>query len=77
MSKTAIGFGVGADVSYYFSKTVGVGGMIRFARATADVPVNGQPSVGVPAGRLPDRRGAADQVRRAEREDRVMLRVDA
>ncbi len=50
MSKTAFGFGAGADVSYYFSKTVGVGGMIRFARATADVPVNGQPSVGVPAG---------------------------
>jgi hypothetical protein len=50
VSKTAFGFGVGADVSYYFSKTVGLGGMIRFARATADVPVNGQPSVRVPAG---------------------------
>jgi hypothetical protein len=52
VSKTAIGFGVGADVSYYFSKTVGLGGMIRVARATADVPVNGQPSVGVPVGGL-------------------------
>jgi hypothetical protein len=50
VSKTAFGFGVGADVSYYFSKAVGIGGMIRFARATADVPVNGQPSVRVPAG---------------------------
>ena len=50
VSRTAFGFGVGADVSYYFSKTVGVGGMIRFVRGTADMPVNGQPSVGVPAG---------------------------
>ncbi len=50
MSKTAWGFGVGADLSYYFSKTVGVGGMIRFARATADFPISGQPSVGVTAG---------------------------
>jgi hypothetical protein len=49
-SGTGFGFGVGADLSYYFSKTVGVGGMIRYARATADVPVNGQPPVGVAAG---------------------------
>lgn len=50
VSKTAFGFGAGADVSYYFSKTVGVGGMIRVARATAEMPVNGQPSVAVAAG---------------------------
>ncbi len=50
VSATAVGFGAGADVSYYFSKTVGVGGMIRFARATANIPVAGQPSVGVRAG---------------------------
>ncbi len=50
MSATAFGFGVGADISYYFSNTVGVGGLIRFSRATADIPVTGQPSVGVSAG---------------------------
>jgi hypothetical protein len=49
-SKTAIGFGVGADISYYFSKTVGVGGMIRFARATADIAISGQPPAEVVAG---------------------------
>lgn len=49
-SKTAVGFGAGADISYYFSKSVGVGGMIRFARASASFPVTGQPSVSVAAG---------------------------
>jgi hypothetical protein len=50
MSKTAVGFGAGADISYYFSKTVGVGAMIRFARASASFPVTGQPAVSVDAG---------------------------
>ncbi len=50
VSKTAIGFGAGVDVSYYFSKTVGVGGMVRYTRATANLPVSGQPNVGVTAG---------------------------
>jgi hypothetical protein len=49
-SKTAVGFGAVADISYYFSKSVGVGGMIRFARASASFPVTGQPSVSVTAG---------------------------
>ena len=51
-SKTALGFGAGADLSYYVSKSVGVGGMIRFTRATANVAVTGQPSVAVSAGGL-------------------------
>jgi hypothetical protein len=49
-SKTAIGFGAGADISYYFSKTMGVGGMIRFTRATASIATTGQPDVAVTAG---------------------------
>ena len=49
-SKTAVGFGAGADISYYLSKTVGIGGTIRFAHATASFPVTGQPSVLVDAG---------------------------
>ena len=50
--KTALGFGAGADISYYFSKSVGVGGMIRFTRATATIAVSGQPSAAVSAGGL-------------------------
>jgi Bacterial SH3 domain len=50
VSKTAMGFAAGADISYFFSKTVGVGGMIRFARASASFPVTGQPAVAVDAG---------------------------
>jgi hypothetical protein len=49
-SKTAVGFGVGADFSYYFSKNIGVGSMIRFASASASFPVDGQPAVSVDAG---------------------------
>lgn len=49
-SKTAVGFGGGLDVAYFFSKTVGVGGMVRFARASISFPVAGQPSVAVDAG---------------------------
>lgn len=33
-SKTAVGFSGGADIAYYFSRTVGVGGFVRYARAT-------------------------------------------
>lgn len=33
-SKSAVGFNVGADVGYYFTKTLGVGGLIRFSRGT-------------------------------------------
>jgi hypothetical protein len=51
-SQLAVGFSVGADFTYRLSKTVGVGGMIRYARASADFPVTGQPSVAVAAGGL-------------------------
>jgi hypothetical protein len=47
---TAFGFGAGADVSYFFSRTIGVGGLVRFARAAAAFPVSGQPDVEMDAG---------------------------
>jgi hypothetical protein len=49
-SETAIGFGAGADVSYFFSRTVGVGGIVRYAKASVSFPVTGQPSVETDAG---------------------------
>jgi hypothetical protein len=33
-SKSVVGFNIGADVCYYFTKTIGVGGIIRFSRGT-------------------------------------------
>jgi hypothetical protein len=51
-SKTAIGFGAGADVAYFFTRTVGVGGFLRYARAAVSFPVTGQPSVDTDAGGL-------------------------
>jgi len=47
---TAFGFGAGADVSYFFTRTIGVGGLVRFTRATAAFPVSGQPDVEMDAG---------------------------
>jgi hypothetical protein len=49
-TKTALGFGAGADLAYFFSKNVGVGGMVRYARAAVSFPVTGQPSVDIDAG---------------------------
>jgi hypothetical protein len=49
-SKTAIGFGAGADVEYFFTRTIGVGGIVRFTRASVSFPVEGQTAVDVNAG---------------------------
>ena len=35
-SESTIGFNVGADVGYFFARNVGIGGVIRFSRASAD-----------------------------------------
>jgi hypothetical protein len=51
-SGMAFGFSAGADFTYFLSKTIGVGGIVRYARASADFPVTGQPSVPVKAGGL-------------------------
>jgi hypothetical protein len=39
-SASAVGFGASADVGYYFSKYIGVGGMVRYSRATVSVPAH-------------------------------------
>jgi hypothetical protein len=51
-SRMAFGFSAGADVTYFLSKTLGVGGIVRYSLASADFPVTGQPSVPVKAGGL-------------------------
>ena len=51
-SGMAFGFSAGADFTYFLSPTLGVGGIVRYARASVDFPVTGQPSVPVTAGGL-------------------------
>lgn len=41
-SQSTVGFNVGVDVGFYFSEYVGLGGLVRFSRATVDF--------GLPAG---------------------------
>jgi hypothetical protein len=48
-SKTAIGFGAGADFSYFFTANIGAGGLVRYAGATASIPV-GTSSVSLKVG---------------------------
>ena len=48
----AFGFSAGADFTYLLSNTLGVGGIVRYATASVDIPVPGQPSVPVRAGGL-------------------------
>ncbi|MCH2253659.1 MAG: hypothetical protein MK365_10905, partial [Vicinamibacterales bacterium] len=36
-STSAVGFHVGADVGYFFSRYVGVGALVRFSGATVDL----------------------------------------
>jgi hypothetical protein len=51
-SRMAFGFSAGVDFTYFLSKTLGVGGIVRYVLAFADFPVTGQPSVPVRAGGL-------------------------
>jgi hypothetical protein len=37
LKDSAWGYHVGADVAYLFTKHIGVGGLIRYSRASADV----------------------------------------
>ena len=50
-STSVTGINVGADVGYYFTETIGVGGVIRFGRATVDTSIGsldvGGPEFGV------------------------------
>jgi hypothetical protein len=47
---SAAGFNVGADVRWMFSPNVGIGGLIRFTRATVDLDAPGGRTVSVDAG---------------------------
>jgi len=39
--ESKVGFNVGADVGYFFTRQVGVGGSLQFSRTTIDVPASG------------------------------------
>jgi hypothetical protein len=41
-SKTAFGFNAGGDVGYFFTKNIGVGGDVRYARASLTIPNSAQ-----------------------------------
>ena len=47
---SAVGFNVGADVMWMFGKTVGVGGLVRFAPATVDLDAPSSRTASVDAG---------------------------
>ncbi len=49
-SKTATGFNIGGDVTWKLSRTVGVGGMVRFARAQATLNATNNPALDVDVG---------------------------
>lgn len=50
---TKTGFNVGADIAYKLSKALGVGGLVRFSRATVSLPLTSSASgVSVDAGGL-------------------------
>jgi hypothetical protein len=43
-SRTKVGFNAGIDVGYRLSRGIGVGGLVRFSRATVDLPLAGSVS---------------------------------
>jgi opacity protein-like surface antigen len=47
-----VGFNVGADLTWKFSQVVGVGALVRYTRATADVSVPNNPAVTLDLGGL-------------------------
>lgn len=50
VSQSVVGFTAGADVSYLFSKSFGIGGTIRFARASAQLSPAGGPKASINPG---------------------------
>jgi len=52
IKKSQIAFNVGADVLWMFSRSVGVGGLVRFSRASVDLDAPGNRTVSVDAGGL-------------------------
>ena len=49
VSGTATGFNAGADVRWMFTRNIGVGGLVRYTRATVDLTRNGR-TISVDAG---------------------------
>ena len=48
--ETQVGFHVGADVAWYFTRNVGVGGIARFTRASVDFATAGGDAMKIDAG---------------------------
>jgi hypothetical protein len=51
-SKTQLGFNAGVDVTFGLSKHVGVGGIVRYSRASLEFPMASGPEVAARAGGL-------------------------
>ena len=51
-SGSAIGFNLGADVAWYFTAHVGIGGFTRYSRATLELPSAGNETLDIRAGGL-------------------------
>jgi hypothetical protein len=49
---SAAGFNVGADVRWMFARAIGLGGLVRFTRATVDLTTDDHRTLGVEAGGL-------------------------
>jgi len=52
VKKSGFGFNVGADFTWRITRTIGVGGLVRFTRANVNLPLSGQPSITTRAGGL-------------------------
>lgn len=51
-SGSAVAFNLGADVAYYFSPSVGIGWLVRYGRATVELPSIDEGSLRIRAGGL-------------------------
>ncbi len=49
VSKSAVGFNIGADFGWFFTRTIGVGAGVRYARARVEYPLHGA-TIGTDAG---------------------------
>ena len=82
-SSSVTGINFGADVGYYFTETIGVGGLIRFGRASVDTSIGsldvGGPEFGVGLRiRIPQARPrprASHRSRRQQRDSRHSARL--
>ena len=51
-SGSTTGFNLGADVAYYFSSNVGIGWLVRYSRATVELPSAGNDTLDIRTGGL-------------------------